>query len=178
MIAYDKYDIAYDKYDIAYWRRSASDFALWKRSKKGEPAWDSPWGPGRPGWHIECSVMASDVLGTNMDIHAGGSDLRFPHHDNELAQSEACHGMPPRAAPPFQPFTRKATGQLGGSNFGQTLTKHIFLMGIDPGPQGYGVAQGQSAPDSKSHSGRFPKSHFTISKFYNSAYDFLVGSAV
>jgi len=73
-------------------KRSASDFALWKRSKAGEPAWDSPWGPGRPGWHIECSVMASDVLGSNMDIHAGGSDLRFPHHDNELAQSEACHG--------------------------------------------------------------------------------------
>jgi cysteinyl-tRNA synthetase len=73
-------------------KRSASDFALWKSSKKGEPAWESPWGAGRPGWHIECSVMASDVLGNNMDIHAGGSDLRFPHHDNELAQSEACHG--------------------------------------------------------------------------------------
>ncbi|GHP07970.1 hypothetical protein PPROV_000671200 [Pycnococcus provasolii] len=70
-------------------KRSASDFALWKGSKRGEPAWDSPWGAGRPGWHIECSVMASDVIGGNMDIHAGGSDLCFPHHDNEIAQSEA-----------------------------------------------------------------------------------------
>ncbi|KAJ7212947.1 tRNA synthetases class I (C) catalytic domain-containing protein [Mycena pura] len=72
-------------------RRSA-DFALWKASRPGEPSWPSPWGPGRPGWHIECSVMASAILGDNMDIHSGGSDLAFPHHDNELAQSEAYHG--------------------------------------------------------------------------------------
>ncbi|PSN74534.1 hypothetical protein BS50DRAFT_478394 [Corynespora cassiicola Philippines] len=70
-------------------KRSDADFALWKSSKPGEPAWNSPWGPGRPGWHIECSVMASDVLGEQMDIHSGGIDLCFPHHDNELAQSEA-----------------------------------------------------------------------------------------
>lgn len=70
-------------------KRSAGDFALWKKSKAGEPYWPSPWGKGRPGWHIECSVMASDVLGANMDIHSGGIDLAFPHHDNELAQSEA-----------------------------------------------------------------------------------------
>jgi cysteinyl-tRNA synthetase len=62
-------------------KRSESDFALWKSSKPGEPAWKSPWGPGRPGWHIECSVMASDVLGEQMDIHSGGIDLCFPHHD-------------------------------------------------------------------------------------------------
>lgn len=70
-------------------KRSDADFAVWKSSKPGEPAWDSPWGPGRPGWHIECSVMASEVLGEQMDIHSGGIDLCFPHHDNELAQSEA-----------------------------------------------------------------------------------------
>ncbi|KAH7413965.1 tRNA synthetases class I (C) catalytic domain-containing protein [Phaeosphaeria sp. MPI-PUGE-AT-0046c] len=70
-------------------KRSDADFALWKSSKPGEPSWKSPWGPGRPGWHIECSVMASDVLGEQMDIHSGGIDLCFPHHDNELAQSEA-----------------------------------------------------------------------------------------
>ena len=69
-------------------RRSAADFALWKASKPGEPSWPSPWGPGRPGWHIECSVMASAVFGDNMDIHSGGIDLAFPHHDNEMAQSE------------------------------------------------------------------------------------------
>jgi cysteinyl-tRNA synthetase len=74
-------------------KRSPSDFALWKKSKEGEPSWDSPWGTGRPGWHIECSVMASKTLehyGDGcMDIHSGGVDLRFPHHDNEIAQSEA-----------------------------------------------------------------------------------------
>jgi len=68
-----------------------NDFALWKASKPGEPSWESPWGPGRPGWHIECSVMASDVIGENVDIHGGGVDLMFPHHDNEMAQAEAYH---------------------------------------------------------------------------------------
>lgn len=70
-------------------KRNPSDFALWKASKPGEPSWESPWGKGRPGWHIECSVMASDVLGDSLDIHTGGYDLKFPHHDNELAQAEA-----------------------------------------------------------------------------------------
>jgi len=70
-------------------KRSAADFALWKASKPGEPSWPSPWGEGRPGWHIECSAMASDILGKQFDIHSGGIDLAFPHHDNELAQSEA-----------------------------------------------------------------------------------------
>ncbi|KAG5849213.1 hypothetical protein ANANG_G00107580 [Anguilla anguilla] len=70
-------------------KKSQSDFALWKTSKPGEPSWDSPWGKGRPGWHIECSAMAGSILGESMDIHGGGFDLRFPHHDNELAQSEA-----------------------------------------------------------------------------------------
>lgn len=73
-------------------KRSRNDFALWKASKPGEPSWPSPWGGGRPGWHIECSVMGSATFGKNMDVHAGGSDLKFPHHDNELAQSEAYHG--------------------------------------------------------------------------------------
>ncbi|KAJ3881256.1 tRNA synthetases class I (C) catalytic domain-containing protein [Lentinula edodes] len=75
-------------------RHSSSDFALWKATKPGEPSWDSPWGKGRPGWHIECSVMASAVLGENMDVHSGGIDLAFPHHDNEMAQSEAYHDCP------------------------------------------------------------------------------------
>ncbi|KAI4863215.1 tRNA synthetases class I (C) catalytic domain-containing protein [Hypoxylon rubiginosum] len=70
-------------------KKGAGDFALWKKSKPGEPYWPSKWGNGRPGWHIECSVMASDVLGSRMDLHSGGIDLAFPHHDNELAQSEA-----------------------------------------------------------------------------------------
>lgn len=70
-------------------KRNQNDFALWKNSKPGEPWWRSPWGNGRPGWHIECSVMATEIIGKQMDIHSGGIDLRFPHHDNEMAQSEA-----------------------------------------------------------------------------------------
>jgi cysteinyl-tRNA synthetase len=73
------------------------DFALWKASKPGEPVWDSPWGPGRPGWHIECSAMALEVLGFGFDIHGGGLDLVFPHHENEIAQSEAGEGHQPFA---------------------------------------------------------------------------------
>jgi len=68
------------------------DFVLWKHAKPGEPAWESPWGPGRPGWHIECSAMSSDLLGKHFDIHGGGQDLQFPHHENEIAQSEGAHG--------------------------------------------------------------------------------------
>lgn len=70
-------------------KRSANDFALWKNSKEGEPAWSSPWGEGRPGWHIECSAMAAEIFKGDLDIHTGGVDLKFPHHDNEIAQSEA-----------------------------------------------------------------------------------------
>lgn len=75
-------------------KRYPADFNLWKESKPGEPAWDSPWGKGRPGWHIECSVMSSKYLGETFDIHSGGSDLVFPHHENEIAQSEALTGKP------------------------------------------------------------------------------------
>jgi cysteinyl-tRNA synthetase len=73
-------------------KKHPADFALWKSSKPGEPAWDSPWGPGRPGWHIECSAMSMKYLGETLDIHGGGLDLMFPHHENELAQSECCTG--------------------------------------------------------------------------------------
>jgi cysteinyl-tRNA synthetase len=72
-----------------------ADFALWKGAKQGEPAWDSPWGPGRPGWHIECSAMSWRYLGDTIDIHGGGTDLIFPHHENEIAQSEAYTGVTP-----------------------------------------------------------------------------------
>ncbi|MDR0576443.1 MAG: cysteine--tRNA ligase [Candidatus Accumulibacter sp.] len=68
------------------------DFVLWKRAKEGEPFWESPWGRGRPGWHIECSAMSSEILGAHFDIHGGGQDLQFPHHENEIAQSEGAHG--------------------------------------------------------------------------------------
>ena len=93
-------------------KRSPLDFALWKASKPGEPSWDSPWGPGRPGWHIECSAMVSKHLPDGADIHGGGTDIRFPHHENELAQSAAAH--------PERPFVRAWAHHgmvtLGGSD--------------------------------------------------------------
>jgi cysteinyl-tRNA synthetase len=73
-------------------KKDPLDFALWKSAKPGEPSWDSPWGKGRPGWHIECSAMSLNILGEGFDIHAGGVDLVFPHHENEIAQSEAATG--------------------------------------------------------------------------------------
>lgn len=75
-------------------KRAAGDFALWKSARPDEPAWDSPWGQGRPGWHIECSAMSHAILGETFDIHGGGLDLMFPHHENERAQSGCCHGAP------------------------------------------------------------------------------------
>ncbi|HEY3397560.1 MAG TPA: cysteine--tRNA ligase [Armatimonadota bacterium] len=77
-----------------YERETVADFVLWKAAKEGEPSWDSPWGPGRPGWHIECSAMAKEYLGDTLDIHTGAVDLLFPHHENEIAQSEAATGKP------------------------------------------------------------------------------------
>ena len=80
--------------DVNEHKNDAMDFALWKAQKEGEPAWESPWGMGRPGWHIECSAMANKYLGETIDIHSGGQDLVFPHHENEVAQSECANGKP------------------------------------------------------------------------------------
>jgi cysteinyl-tRNA synthetase len=80
--------------DDEYEREAVADFVLWKAAKPDEPSWESPWGPGRPGWHIECSAMAGDLLGGTLDLHAGAVDLLFPHHENEIAQSEAATGQP------------------------------------------------------------------------------------
>lgn len=81
--------------DVDERKHNPMDFALWKSAKPGEPAWESPWGPGRPGWHIECSTMSMKYLGQSFDFHGGGSDLIFPHHENEIAQSEGCTGIHP-----------------------------------------------------------------------------------
>lgn len=80
--------------NIGELKKEPMDFALWKGAKPGEPSWDSPWGKGRPGWHIECSAMVRRYLGETIDIHCGGQDLIFPHHENEIAQSECCNGVP------------------------------------------------------------------------------------
>jgi len=81
-----------ERVDVAVGKDDPLDFVLWKSAKPGEPQWDSPWGQGRPGWHIECSVMSDALLGEHFDIHGGCADLQFPHHENEIAQSEGTHG--------------------------------------------------------------------------------------
>ena len=83
--------IAGARVEVAPYKRDPADFVLWKPSNDGEPGWDSPWGHGRPGWHIECSAMSSKYLGLDFDIHGGGQDLVFPHHENELAQSTCAY---------------------------------------------------------------------------------------
>ena len=85
--------IAGARVEVSEKKKNPLDFALWKHAQENEPGWDSPWGKGRPGWHIECSAMAKKFLGITIDIHAGGLDLIFPHHENEIAQSEALHGQ-------------------------------------------------------------------------------------
>ncbi|RLA19628.1 MAG: cysteine--tRNA ligase, partial [Gammaproteobacteria bacterium] len=82
-----------ERVDVDEAKQNPFDFVLWKMSKEGEPSWDSPWGEGRPGWHIECSAMSTKCLGDHFDIHGGGMDLQFPHHENEIAQSEAATGQ-------------------------------------------------------------------------------------
>jgi len=86
--------LAGTRFEVDPRKESPADFALWKAARPGEPAWDSPWGPGRPGWHIECSAMSMQHLGEQIDIHGGGTDLIFPHHENEIAQSECLTGKP------------------------------------------------------------------------------------
>ena len=86
--------ISGSRVEVSEIKRSPMDFVLWKSVKPGEPSWESPWGAGRPGWHIECSAMARKYLGDTIDIHAGGEDLQFPHHENEIAQSESLTGKP------------------------------------------------------------------------------------
>ena len=86
--------ISGSRIEISEEKNNPIDFALWKKTKEGEPSWDSPWGAGRPGWHIECSVMARSLFGDTIDIHSGGEDLQFPHHENEIAQSETLTGKP------------------------------------------------------------------------------------
>ena len=104
------------------------DFALWKGAKPGEPAWDSPWGPGRPGWHIECSAMALRYLGEQIDLHGGGMDLIFPHHENEIAQSEGYTGQ----APFVTHWVHNAMMQLGGEKMSKSLGNIISLrQGLD-----------------------------------------------
>jgi len=114
------------------------DFALWKSAKPGEPAWDSPWGKGRPGWHIECSVMSRELLGETFDIHGGGLDLVFPHHENEVAQSEARHGKPMCSYWMHNGLMQASSevGKVGGRNTRHADTNDSFSPSVsDAGEQ-------------------------------------------
>ncbi|OSI11949.1 cysteine--tRNA ligase [Neisseria canis] len=97
-----------ERVEVDGFKRDPLDFVLWKAAKPGEPAWESPWGQGRPGWHIECSAMSEELFGDTFDIHGGGADLQFPHHENEIAQSCGAHG-----------------GSCGHSHGGKTIESHV-----------------------------------------------------
>ncbi len=104
-------------------KETPMDFALWKSAKPGEPAWESPWGPGRPGWHIECSAIVMDQLGPQIDIHGGGADLIFPHHENEIAQSESCTGLVPFA----RYWLHNGLLQLGGEKMSKSIGNLVTI---------------------------------------------------
>ncbi|HEY2953618.1 MAG TPA: cysteine--tRNA ligase [Candidatus Eisenbacteria bacterium] len=111
--------------EVGEHKRDPLDFALWKGAKPGEPAWESPWGPGRPGWHIECSAMSMKYLGEHFDIHGGGQDLIFPHHENEIAQSEAATGQP------FANFwTENGLVNLSGEKMSKSTGNLFFVEDI------------------------------------------------
>jgi cysteinyl-tRNA synthetase len=112
-------------------KRDPMDFALWKATKPGEPSWKSPWGQGRPGWHIECSAMAMQYLGETLDIHGGGEDLIFPHHENEIAQSEAATGKPFARYWLHNGFVNLAAEKMSKS-LGNTLTIKDLVRRHDP----------------------------------------------
>jgi cysteinyl-tRNA synthetase len=112
-------------------KRDPVDFALWKATKPGEPSWKSPWGQGRPGWHIECSAMAMQYLGETLDVHGGGEDLIFPHHENEIAQSEAATGKPFARCWLHNGFVNLAAEKMSKS-LGNTLTIKDLVRRHDP----------------------------------------------
>jgi cysteinyl-tRNA synthetase len=112
-------------------KKNPADFALWKAAKPGEPSWDSPWGKGRPGWHIECSAMVREKLGVTIDIHVGGSDLIFPHHENEIAQSEAVTGKP-LARYWMHNGMVKVEGEKMSKSLGNFITIRDLLERVEP----------------------------------------------
>ena len=113
--------------DEAGGKRDPADFALWKCARPGEPSWESPWGPGRPGWHIECSAMSCKHLGATLDIHGGGLDLVFPHHENEIAQSEAANSAPYARYWMHNGLLTMASGQKMGKSLGNVINIDVAL---------------------------------------------------
>ncbi len=120
--------IAGARVEVAPYKKNPMDFVLWKPSKEGEPAWDSPWGPGRPGWHIECSAMSWKHLGETFDIHGGGIDLKFPHHENEIAQSTCAFRTPYMAKYWMHNGFLQVEGEKMSKSLGNFITIHALLQ--------------------------------------------------
>ncbi len=159
-------------------KRHPADFALWKSSKPGEPAWPSPWGPGRPGWHIECSAMARKLLGDEIDIHGGGLDLMFPHHENELAQSESCTGKPFARYWLHNGLLRKSSGgKIGGEHdrHGDVAASEADLMAQKAEQEEQKLAGSKGAESVKGLFVQFPPEtvrFFLLATHYRSPVDF------
>jgi len=119
--------IAGARVEVAPYKRNPADFVLWKPSKPGEPVWDSAWGPGRPGWHLECSAMIEKTLGPEIDIHGGGHDLIFPHHENEIAQSRCAHGGPRLARYWMHNGFLDFSGEKMSKSLGNVLLVHELI---------------------------------------------------
>ncbi len=117
--------------DVAAYKRDPADFTLWKPSSPEQPGWDSPWGRGRPGWHIECSAMAEQYLGNTFDIHGGGQDLIFPHHENEIAQSSCAHGGAPLARTWVHNGFITVRGEKMAKSVGNVVTVNDLLPKYD-----------------------------------------------
>ena len=120
--------IAGARVDVAPYKRADTDFVLWKPSHGSEPGWESPWGFGRPGWHIECSAMSAALLGETFDIHGGGIDLVFPHHENEIAQSRCCFGTPVMANVWMHNGFLQVEGEKMSKSLGNFVTIHDLLQ--------------------------------------------------
>ncbi len=123
--------IAGARVEVAPYKKDAADFVLWKPSSDDQPGWDSPWGRGRPGWHLECSVMSTDILGKNFDIHGGGLDLTFPHHENEIAQSCCAHKGSHFANYWIHNGFLQANGEKMSKSLGNFFTVHELLEKYD-----------------------------------------------
>ncbi|WP_138422967.1 cysteine--tRNA ligase [Maritimibacter alexandrii] len=125
--------IAGARVEVAPYKRNPMDFVLWKPAREGEPGWDSPWGRGRPGWHIECSAMSYELLGENFDIHGGGNDLMFPHHENEIAQSKCAHAGAGFANVWLHNEMLQVEGKKMSKSLGNFFTVHDLLEQGVPG---------------------------------------------
>jgi len=124
--------IAGARVEVAPYKRNPMDFVLWKPSDAEQPGWDSPWGRGRPGWHIECSAMAYELLGESFDIHGGGNDLMFPHHENEIAQSCCAHPEGEFAKVWMHNEMLQVEGRKMSKSLGNFFTVHDLLTGNNP----------------------------------------------